>query len=149
MPRRGRSMGRSRSPSPSAPSRSFHAASQQRPASNLPARVPASPAPSLVQNQGRQPGMFAQMATTAAGVAVGSAVGHTLGAAMTGGRGGYGEAEPIGESSYYNEPVEQQGGVCGFEIRQFLECAQTQSDLSLCEGFNEAVRQCKLTNGLA
>lgn len=36
----------------------------------------------------RQPGMFAQMATTAAGVAVGSAVGHTLGHAMTGAFGG-------------------------------------------------------------
>lgn len=34
--------------------------------------------------QGRQPGLFAQMAATAGGVAVGSAVGHTIGAAMTG-----------------------------------------------------------------
>ncbi len=42
----------------------------------------------------RQPGMFAQMATTAAGVAVGSAVGHTIGHAMTGGFGGGGHSEP-------------------------------------------------------
>lgn len=41
----------------------------------------------------RQPGMFAQMATTAAGVAVGSAVGHTIGHAMTGAFGG-GDSEP-------------------------------------------------------
>lgn len=41
----------------------------------------------------RQPGMFAQMATTAAGVAVGSAVGHTLGHAMTGAFSG-GSSEP-------------------------------------------------------
>lgn len=41
----------------------------------------------------RQPGMFAQMATTAAGVAVGSAVGHTIGHALTGGFGG-GQSEP-------------------------------------------------------
>lgn len=41
----------------------------------------------------RQPGMFAQMATTAAGVAVGSAVGHTIGHAMTGGFSG-GNSEP-------------------------------------------------------
>lgn len=33
---------------------------------------------------GRQPGLFAQMAATAGGVAVGSAVGHTIGAAITG-----------------------------------------------------------------
>lgn len=41
----------------------------------------------------RQPGMFAQMASTAAGVAVGSAVGHTIGHAMTGGFSG-GHSEP-------------------------------------------------------
>lgn len=41
----------------------------------------------------RQPGMFAQMATTAAGVAVGSAVGHTIGHAMTGAFSG-GHSEP-------------------------------------------------------
>lgn len=46
-----------------------------------PASAVGSPAP-------RQPGLMAQMATTAAGVAVGSAVGHTLGHAMTGGFGG-------------------------------------------------------------
>lgn len=42
-----------------------------------PAPVPAHPppaAPAPVMAQPKQPGMFAQMATTAAGVAVGSAV---------------------------------------------------------------------------
>ena len=42
----------------------------------------------------RQPGLMAQMATTAAGVAVGSAVGHTLGHAITGGFSGGSSAEP-------------------------------------------------------
>lgn len=37
-------------------------------------------------------------------------------------------------------------GPCAWEIKQFLQCAQQQSDLSLCEGFNEAIRQCKSTN---
>ncbi|KAG8175693.1 hypothetical protein JTE90_011579, partial [Oedothorax gibbosus] len=65
MPRRGRTS----SPMRSAP----------RPASNVPARAPpsqpapmAQPPPPMAAPQ--QPGMFAQMATTAAGVAVGSAV---------------------------------------------------------------------------
>lgn len=34
--------------------------------------------------QPKQPGLMAQMATTAAGVAVGSAVGHVVGSAITG-----------------------------------------------------------------
>ncbi|XP_046686878.1 LOW QUALITY PROTEIN: coiled-coil-helix-coiled-coil-helix domain-containing protein 10, mitochondrial-like, partial [Homalodisca vitripennis] len=37
---------------------------------------------------------------------------------------------------------------CAFEVQQFLQCAQGQSDLSLCEGFNEALRQCKINNKL-
>ncbi len=34
-------------------------------------------------------------------------------------------------------------GPCAWEIKNFIQCAQTQSDISLCEGFNEALRQCK------
>lgn len=46
---------------------------------------PAAPAPVVgAAPVGRQPGLFAQMAATAGGVAVGSAVGHTIGAAITG-----------------------------------------------------------------
>jgi len=46
------------------------------PAPTAPAHPPAAPAAAVAQPQ--QPGMFAQMATTAAGVAVGSAVVSTL-----------------------------------------------------------------------
>uniref|UniRef100_A0A8C6ZB44 CHCH domain-containing protein n=1 Tax=Nothoprocta perdicaria TaxID=30464 RepID=A0A8C6ZB44_NOTPE len=38
-------------------------------------------------------------------------------------------------------------GPCRYELRRFLECAGTQSDLALCEGFNEALKQCKLSHG--
>lgn len=70
------------------------------PRSSPPAAKPAPPPPPPVVHQpppqavfvpvqqGRQPGMFAQMASTAAGVAVGSTVGHVVGHALFGGRGG-------------------------------------------------------------
>ncbi|KAK5968963.1 Coiled-coil-helix-coiled-coil-helix domain containing 2, partial [Trichostrongylus colubriformis] len=32
---------------------------------------------------------------------------------------------------------------CEFEWKQFIECTQNQSDVSLCNGFNEAFKQCK------
>ncbi|VDM84128.1 unnamed protein product [Strongylus vulgaris] len=32
---------------------------------------------------------------------------------------------------------------CEFEWKQFIECTQAQSDVSLCNGFNEAFKQCK------
>ncbi|KAM3875236.1 coiled-coil-helix-coiled-coil-helix domain-containing protein 2-like [Diretmus argenteus] len=124
----------------------------------------------------RQPGMFAQMATTAAGVAVGSAVGHTIGHAMTGGFGGGGEkSEAASPDVTYQEPYQSQPmyqqqpqsmyqqqpqsmfqqeaapqqQACSYELKQFIECAQTQSDLKLCEGFSEVLKQCKFSNGLS
>ncbi|XDB55200.1 hypothetical protein AB1E18_008670 [Capra hircus] len=91
----------------------------------------------------QQPGLMAQMATTAAGVAVGSAVGHTLGHAITGGFSGGSSAEPARPDITYQEPQGtqpaqlQQNGPCFYEVKQFLECVQSQGDLKLCEGFSE------------
>uniref|UniRef100_A0A8B9SB54 CHCH domain-containing protein n=1 Tax=Apteryx owenii TaxID=8824 RepID=A0A8B9SB54_APTOW len=47
------------------------------------------------------------------------------------------------------QPVYHQSpyGPCHYEMKQFLECATNQSDLTLCEGFNEALKQCKYSNG--
>ena len=100
------------------------------------------------------------MAATAGGVAIGSAVGHVAGHAMTGmfsgGNSNNGQQQPQLEQanqqqqgSYYgqqqpNEPT----GPCAWEIKQFIQCAQNQGDLTLCEGFNEALRQCKMSNGV-
>lgn len=64
---------------------------------------------------------------------------------MMGGGSGNGSevaAAQAPSSQYPNEP----SGPCAWEIKQFLQCAQDQSDLSLCEGFNEAIRQCKTQN---
>lgn len=91
-----------------------------------------------------------QMAATAGGVAIGSAVGHTIGHAVTGlFSGGSSEsavapaAPAVAQSAPASAPI---GGACAWEVKQFLECANNQSDLTLCEGFNEALRQCKAAN---
>ncbi|KAK7172226.1 hypothetical protein R3I93_004515 [Phoxinus phoxinus] len=125
------------------------------------APAPAAPPPSAVSAPAaapRQPGMFAQMATTAAGVAVGSAVGHTIGHAMTGGFGGgggseaarpdvtYQEAQPQ-PSVFQQEPQRQ--SPCAYELKQFIDCAQNQSDLKLCEGFSDVLKQCKFSYGMS
>uniref|UniRef100_A0A663MAG6 CHCH domain-containing protein n=1 Tax=Athene cunicularia TaxID=194338 RepID=A0A663MAG6_ATHCN len=49
------------------------------------------------------------------------------------------------------QPVYQQSpyGPCHYEMKQFLECATEQRDLTLCEGFNEALKQCKSSNGVS
>uniref|UniRef100_A0A8C9VKS6 Coiled-coil-helix-coiled-coil-helix domain containing 2 n=1 Tax=Scleropages formosus TaxID=113540 RepID=A0A8C9VKS6_SCLFO len=126
------------------------------PPSSVPAHAPPS-AMAAPATAPRQPGMFAQMASTAAGVAVGSAVGHTIGHAMTGGFSGGGSSEAARPDITYQEPYSQaqpmyqqqplQQNPCAYEMKQFLECAQNQSDLRLCEGFSEVLKQCKFSNG--
>ncbi|XP_008315956.1 coiled-coil-helix-coiled-coil-helix domain-containing protein 10, mitochondrial [Cynoglossus semilaevis] len=126
--------------------------------SHAPAPVhPPSAAVAPTQSQG--PGLMAQMATTAAGVAVGSAVGHVVGSALTGAFSGGSSSSSSSSSSSpepakptYQEPPRQvpsQPGPCHYEVKQFLDCATNQSDLSLCEGFGEALKQCKFSHGLS
>ncbi|XP_033627888.1 coiled-coil-helix-coiled-coil-helix domain-containing protein 2-like [Asterias rubens] len=133
------------------------------------APAPVSRAPAPVQQQqrapvaaqpqqsgmapSRGPGLFGQMAATAGGVAIGSAVGHTIGAAMTGGSSE--RQQPADVTYQEQQPYQQQqqsdqmqGGACRYELQQFLNCAQSQHDISLCEGFNDALKQCKVSYGV-
>ncbi|XP_036385729.1 coiled-coil-helix-coiled-coil-helix domain-containing protein 10, mitochondrial [Megalops cyprinoides] len=138
-------------------SRSAPAPASHPPPSYAPAPAPAPPAAlAPAPAQPKQPGLMAQMASTAAGVAVGSAVGHVVGHAITGSFSGGSSSsssspEPAKPATTYQEaprPLPPQQGPCHFEIRQFLDCATTQSDLTLCEGFNEALKQCKYSHGV-
>ncbi|XP_023176478.1 coiled-coil-helix-coiled-coil-helix domain-containing protein 2 isoform X2 [Drosophila hydei] len=160
--------GRSASPPPSA----RRAPVPVRAAAPAPAPVPARaaappPAPMAAPPSAvgmpapQQPSMFQQMAATAGGVAVGSAIGHTVGHGLTSMFSGSGDKEaaapaaaapaaPQQQQPYYGQQAQanEPQGACAWEIKQFLQCAQGQSDLSLCEGFNEALRQCKVQHHL-
>ena len=147
MPRRGRSA----SPSPRAapaPRTTLPARAPPAAAAHPPSHAPAMAAP-------QQPSLFGQMAATAGGVAIGSAIGHTVGHAVTGmfSGGGGQEAAPAPVPQQSSAPASYQQshdetGPCAWEIKQFLQCASNQSDLSLCQGFNEAMQQCKLRNNV-
>jgi len=101
---------------------------------------------------------MAQMAATAGGVAIGSVAGNAISGALgLGGSSGGGSEQPQAAPQqappayggppdpYYQQPAgpSEPSGPCAWEVKQFLQCSQTQQDLSLCEGFNEALRQCK------
>ncbi|XP_014284529.1 coiled-coil-helix-coiled-coil-helix domain-containing protein 10, mitochondrial [Halyomorpha halys] len=104
---------------------------------STPPRPPPPPPP---PPQRQAPGLFKQMAATAAGVAVGSAVGHAVGAGVTGMFSGGGNDVHAAREQYgATEPT----GPCAHEIKQFLKCAETQADISICAGFNEAIKNCK------
>lgn len=95
--------------------------------------------------------MMAGIAQTAAGVALGSVAGHAITGMFSGGSSDTKEAHHDSAvqqqaSSQMSNQNDQQQGPCAWEIKQFLQCAQQQSDLSLCDGFNEAIRQCKTSN---
>jgi len=124
---------------------------------SLPARAPPAAPPAPVQAAPaapQQPGLFGQMAATAGGVAIGSAIGHTVGHAMTGMFSGGSKEEaaaaqaPEGAAPYQQQQQEDANGPCAWEIKQFLQCATNQSDLTLCQGFNEAIQQCKQRNSM-
>ena len=132
MPRRSSGGSRSsfsRPPSRPAPSRNVPA--------NRPAASVAAPPP-------RQPGLFGQMASTAAGVAVGSTIGHVAGAALTSGFSGDGKHVDDAAQGQQVQESRNPQNPCEYEMKQFLDCAQNQSDVTLCQGFNEALKQCKL-----
>lgn len=77
--------------------------------------------------------------------------GHTVGHAMTGMFSGgsddkeVAQAAPAQAPQAYQQPAQQQdaNGPCAWEVKQFLQCAENQTDITLCQGFNEAMRQCK------
>ncbi|RNA14650.1 coiled-coil-helix-coiled-coil-helix domain-containing mitochondrial [Brachionus plicatilis] len=135
---------------------SASARSSPTPSRNLPQAAPAAhpPQPVYAQPAQKQPGLFAQMAATAGGVAVGSAIGHTMGAALTGAFSG-GSSQPQQQEQQPMQPVQQQQASgqqnqnpCFQQIQSFLECTQQSSDISLCQGFNDALKDCKLRYGL-
>jgi len=88
--------------------------------------------------------MFAQMASTAAGVAVGSTVGHVASAAILGGMSGGGDKSEQPQQQQPQQETRNPQNPCEYEMKQFLDCAQNQGDVSLCQGFNEALKQCKM-----
>jgi len=157
MPRRGRSAPPPRAAAPPPP--------RQAPApapAPTHAPAPAAPPPSqpmMAQAQPQQPSLMKQMAATAGGVAIGSVAGHAITGMLSGGGSSEAAAPPAaapaaavapppqpiyGQQAQPNEP----SGPCAWEIKQFLQCAQGQTDITLCEGFNEALRQCKQSNAI-
>ncbi|KAL7677063.1 hypothetical protein ACOME3_003310 [Neoechinorhynchus agilis] len=90
----------------------------------------------------QQPGLFGQMASTAAGVALGSSIGHAAGAALVGGSNSYPGGGAVAPSTQY------QSNPCMQQIQDFLKCVENNNDISLCQGFNDALKECKFRYGL-
>ncbi|CAO3651055.1 unnamed protein product [Mucor hiemalis] len=120
---------------------------------HAPVQHQAPPTPAVAQQQPRQPGMFAQMASTAAGVAVGSAVGHTMANGVSSMFGGGGSSEPQQQpqEQYQQQPYQQpmaaatqNGASCEADAKAFTQCLEaTNNDMSACKWYFDALKQCQ------
>ncbi|KAI9487200.1 MAG: hypothetical protein EXX96DRAFT_552200 [Benjaminiella poitrasii] len=120
---------------------------------HTPVQHQAPPPPAVPQP--RQPGLFSQMASTAAGVAVGSAVGHTMANGVSSMFGGSSEpqSEPQQQSQQpYQEPYQQPmatqtqngGASCEADAKAFTQCLEaTNNDMSACKWYLDALKQCQ------
>ncbi|OAQ30447.1 hypothetical protein K457DRAFT_137066 [Linnemannia elongata AG-77] len=136
---------------------------QSRSASTMPTRQTAAPPPPAAPFQAqpypaamaqpRQPGLFGQMAATAAGVAVGHSVGHAVTSAFG-----------MGSSSHHEVPAEQQqpqplqqqasygshatnlspAASCDENAKAFTRCLDaTNNDMSVCQFYLEQLKACQ------
>ncbi|CAH8453418.1 unnamed protein product [Schistosoma turkestanicum] len=113
-----------------------------RPRATLPARAP----PSSVAHppaQSQQPSILREVATTAGGVAIGSVVGHAITGALSGGASSN-PAQPASTSPL----SDQHQSPCQYQLDELIRCTQSQSDISACSAFSEALKECSRQYGL-
>lgn len=153
-----RSSGRRSSPTrASSPSRRPSPPPQQKaapPPPQPPAPIAAQPA-AVGQPMSPGGGLMANIASTAAGVAIGHTIGHAITGAFSGGSDAVAEPAPAQaqapqpinlQQANYQRPVG--GGYCEQEFQQFIRCTQEQPDISLCSGYNELLKECKLRQNI-
>jgi len=53
-----------------------------------------------------------------------------------------------GESTKHQryDTQQQDQGPCQYELQQFVDCAQNQGEVTLCQEFSEALKQCSQAN---
>lgn len=122
-------------------------AASGNPYSHPPAAAGAGSRPAGAQagaGSSSQPGLFSQMASTAAGVAVGSAVGHTLGAGLTGMFSGSGsqpvEAQPQAQAQQSESPAM----ACDVDARNFTRCLdENNGNFQICDYYLQQLKACQ------
>ncbi|KAK2590748.1 hypothetical protein QQS21_011560 [Conoideocrella luteorostrata] len=139
---RNRSAGRAPAPT-RAPTRPTATAAspmpqQQRPASTM-AAPPQNMAPAPTASQG--PGLFGQMASTAAGVAIGSSVGHAIGGFFGGGSS---EPAPQPVQAQATQQQQEWGNNCQGVTQQFTKCMDDNGgNMQICNWYLEQLKACQ------
>jgi len=100
------------------------------------------------QTQQQGPGLFGQMASTAAGVAVGSTIGHTLGAGITSMFGGSSApAAPVESqqlAAQQQSYQQEQGRSCEVDARSFTRCLEeNDGNMQICDYYLQQLKACQ------
>ncbi|KAG9254205.1 CHCH domain protein [Emericellopsis atlantica] len=149
MPRQRSSGGRapaSRAPARPTPATSAPAPQQQRPATTMAAPQQHAPAPQAAAPQG--PGLFGQMASTAAGVAVGSSIGHAIGGFFGGGSSAepapaQANASPVAQNDQASQ-WNQGSNNCAGAATEFTRCMDEQNgNMQICNWYLEQLKACQ------
>ncbi|KAF9698987.1 hypothetical protein EKO04_002737 [Ascochyta lentis] len=98
------------------------------------------------------PGLFGQMASTAAGVAVGSSIGHAVGGWFGGGSSAPAEAAPqnteFAQQHSVNSSAQQQAGPCADNVNTFRKCMdENQGSLTICGWYLDQLKACQAAAG--
>ncbi|KAF8416091.1 hypothetical protein EV426DRAFT_628154 [Tirmania nivea] len=138
-------------PAPKQQTRSASTAAVPTKVQQAPPPVAAQAHPPATTSQG--PGLFGQMASTAAGVAVGSTVGHMVGAGITGLFGGGSSPQPAAAEAAPAQPQTQaqsnswgdQSNIsCEADAKSFTKCMDDyKGDMTVCGWYLEQLKACQ------
>ncbi|WVQ99036.1 hypothetical protein IAU59_006168 [Kwoniella sp. CBS 9459] len=94
--------------------------------------------------QGRQPGLLAQAASTMGGAVAGSVVGHGISNMLFGGSRPA-EQAPAQQAQAMDPVNQQQAGVsCDIQAKDFTKCLEaTNGDMQSCSYYLEALKACQ------
>ncbi|KAF1958626.1 hypothetical protein CC80DRAFT_490462 [Byssothecium circinans] len=115
--------------------------------SSTAAAPPQQAPPQAAPQQSQGPGLFGQMASTAAGVAVGSSIGHAIGGFFGGGSSAPAEQAPQNtDFSQQHQQVNsaQQSGACATDVNNFRKCMdENQGSLTICGWYLDQLKACQ------
>ncbi|KAK3217487.1 hypothetical protein GRF29_1g3243823 [Pseudopithomyces chartarum] len=129
-------------PAAPAPAPARHSSTAAHPPAQQ-AQAQHAPAPQASQG----PGLFGQMASTAAGVAVGSSIGHAIGGFFGGGSSAPAEASPQNVDFAQQHQQAQQSqptGICAGDIKNFNTCmTENNGSLTICGWYLDQLKACQ------
>ncbi|KAF2643119.1 hypothetical protein P280DRAFT_244370 [Massarina eburnea CBS 473.64] len=131
-------------PAAPAPAPQRHSSTAAAPPRSAAPQAQAPPAGAPQASQG--PGLFGQMASTAAGVAVGSSIGHAIGGFFSGGSAPAEQSPQNADFAQQHQQtnVSQQSGPCTADVNSFRKCMDdNQGSLTICGWYLDQLKACQ------